>query len=90
MAKGEAAKPALNPTATEKKKEKKTLANGVTIEEHAVGKGNKAVNGTKLGIRYIGKLAKNGKEFDKNTKGKPFRLVLGKGEVIKGISPLNS
>lgn len=89
-AKGEAAKPALSPAAAvEKKKEKKTLANGVVIDEHAVGKGKKAVNGTKLGIRYIGKLAKNGKEFDKNTKGKPFRFVLGKGEVIKGIPPLN-
>jgi FK506-binding nuclear protein len=90
VAKGEAAKPALNPaTAVEKKKEKKTLVNGVVIDEHAVGKGKKAVNGTKLGIRYIGKLTKNGKEFDKNTKGKPFRFVLGKGEVIKGISSLN-
>jgi FK506-binding nuclear protein len=34
-------------------------------------------------LRYIGKL-KNGKIFDSNTKGKPFSLHLGKGEVIKG------
>lgn len=34
-------------------------------------------------MRYIGKL-KNGKQFDANTKGKPFSFRLGKGEVIKG------
>jgi FK506-binding nuclear protein len=61
------------------------LANGIVIEDHKIGTGPKAKNGTKLGIRYIGKLSKNGKEFDKNTKGKPFRFTLGKGEVIKGI-----
>ena len=60
-----------------------TLANGVVVEEHVVGTGKKAKKGSKLGIRYIGKL-KNGKEFDKNTKGSPFRFTLGKGEVIKG------
>ena len=73
----------LNPPKPEKKKA--TLANGVVIEDHKIGNGPKAKNGTKLGIRYIGKLSKNGKEFDKNTKGKPFRFTLGKGEVIKGI-----
>jgi FK506-binding nuclear protein len=76
QAKTEAAKP---------KKEKITLANGVVVEEHKAGSGPKAKNGAKLGIRYIGKLAKNGKEFDSNRKGKPFRFTLGKGEVIKGI-----
>ena len=75
QAKTEAAKP---------KKEKITLANGVVVEEHKAGSGPKAKNGAKLGIRYIGKLAKNGKEFDSNRKGKPFRFTLGKGEVIKG------
>jgi len=78
-------KPALITPTDKLKRDKVTLAQNVVIEEHAVGKGQKAVNGTKLGIRYIGKLAKNGKEFDKNTKGKPFRFTLGKGEVIKGI-----
>jgi FK506-binding nuclear protein len=61
------------------------LANGVTVEEHKTGSGPKAKTGSKLGIRYIGKLVKGGKEFDKNTKGKPFRFTLGKGEVIKGM-----
>lgn len=34
-------------------------------------------------MRYIGKLASNGKVFDSNTKGKPFYFKLGRGEVIK-------
>jgi FK506-binding nuclear protein len=80
------AKSALSPKPEAKPEKKKiTLANGVTIEEHKVGSGPKAKTGTKLGIRYIGKLVKGGKEFDKNTKGKPFRFTLGKGEVIKGM-----
>ena len=81
------AKPALSPKSkpeTKTEKKKITLANGVVVEEHKAGSGPKAKNGTKLAIRYIGKLVKNGKEFDKNTKGKPFRFILGKGEVIKG------
>jgi FK506-binding nuclear protein len=88
------AKPALaaaaaTTTKSEKKPEKKTtLANGVIVEERKPGSGPKAKTGTKLGIRYIGKLVKNEKIFDKNTKGTPFRFTLGKGEVIKGISPL--
>lgn len=82
------AKSALSPAvkAETAKPKKVTLANGVVVEEHKVGTGPKAKNGSKLGIRYIGKLAKNGKEFDKNTKGTPFRFTLGKGEVIKGIN----
>jgi FK506-binding nuclear protein len=83
-------KPAISEKAksadVKPEKKKVVLTNGVTIDEHKVGTGPKAKNGTKLGIRYIGKLAKNGKEFDKNTKGKPFRFTLGKGEVIKGCS----
>ena len=69
------------------KKEKKTLANGVVIEDAKIGSGPMAKSGSKLAVRYIGKL-KNGKVFDKNTKGAPFRFVLGKGEVITGTSPL--
>lgn len=92
------AKPALaSPAAkAEAKPEKEakskknaiSLANGVTIEDHKIGSGPKAKTGTKLGVRYIGKLVKGGKVFDKNSKGKPFRLTLGKGEVIKGASSL--
>ncbi|OAD76087.1 hypothetical protein PHYBLDRAFT_110386, partial [Phycomyces blakesleeanus NRRL 1555(-)] len=42
-----------------------------------------AKNGQRIGVRYIGKLT-NGKVFDKNTSGKPFNFLLGRGEVIKG------
>ena len=78
------AKSALPPTPKSEVK-KINMANGVVVEEHKVGAGPQAKKGTKLGIRYVGKLVKNGKEFDKNTKGKPFHFTLGKGEVIKGI-----
>lgn len=61
----------------------KTLAGGVVIEDRTIGKGPVAKNGSKVGVRYIGKL-KNGSVFDKNTSGKPFIFNLGKGEVIKG------
>ncbi|RDW42211.1 hypothetical protein B0I73DRAFT_68614, partial [Yarrowia lipolytica] len=39
--------------------------------------------GSKVGVRYVGKLA-NGKVFDSNSKGKPFYFSVGKGEVIRG------
>lgn len=73
---------------TESKKESakpstKTLPGGVVVEDRTVGKGPTAKNGSKVGVRYIGKL-KNGSVFDKNTSGKPFSFGLGKGEVIKG------
>jgi FK506-binding nuclear protein len=85
------AKPALSAQVKSEskpaaKKEKKTLANGVVIEDAKIGSGPMAKSGSKLAMRYIGKL-KNGKVFDKNTKGAPFRFVLGKGEVIPGTSP---
>ncbi|KAG0015770.1 peptidylprolyl isomerase fpr4 [Podila clonocystis] len=68
-----------------KKKEehKKTLPNGLTIEDVKAGEGARAKSGKKIGMRYIGRLA-NGKVFDKNTGGKPFSFNLGRGEVIKG------
>lgn len=34
-------------------------------------------------MRYIGKL-ENGKQFDANTAGAPFKFTLGRGEVIRG------
>ncbi|KAF9215280.1 peptidylprolyl isomerase fpr4 [Podila verticillata] len=68
-----------------KKKEehKKTLPNGLVIEDVKAGEGARAKSGKKIGMRYIGRLA-NGKVFDKNTGGKPFSFNLGRGEVIKG------
>lgn len=89
---GSAEKP---KTKAEKKNEKKAaekptekpatvrVVQGVKIEDKKEGTGAAAKNGSRLGMRYIGKL-KNGKQFDANTKGKPFSFRLGKGEVIKG------
>ncbi|KAF2730127.1 hypothetical protein EJ04DRAFT_545929 [Polyplosphaeria fusca] len=57
--------------------------NGVTVEDKKLGKGPAAKKGSKVGMRYIGKL-KNGKQFDSNKKGKPFTFKVGAGEVIKG------
>lgn len=37
-----------------------------------------------MGLRYLGKLSRSNKIFDKNTNGKPFRFILGKGQVIRG------
>jgi len=72
------------PAKEEKTPKKKTLQNGLVIEDITVGTGAKAKAGKRVGVRYIGKLAKNGKVFDQNTKGSPFKFNLGKGEVIKG------
>ncbi|KAF9090711.1 peptidylprolyl isomerase fpr4 [Mortierella sp. AD031] len=66
-----------------KKGHKKTLPNGMIIEDIKVGDGSRAKSGKKIGMRYIGRL-QNGKVFDKNTSGKPFKFELGAGEVIKG------
>ncbi|CAL9729201.1 peptidyl-prolyl cis-trans isomerase [Monosporozyma unispora] len=61
----------------------KVIAGGIIIEDRTLGKGTQAKKGSRIGMRYIGKL-KNGKIFDKNTSGKPFVFKLGHGEVIKG------
>lgn len=56
---------------------------GVSVDERKVGTGPAAKKGSKLEMRYIGKLD-NGKQFDANKSGKPFSFKLGVGEVIKG------
>ncbi|KAI9308657.1 hypothetical protein BJ944DRAFT_195594 [Cunninghamella echinulata] len=61
----------------------KKLPNGLIVEDKKIGTGNSAKTGNRVGLRYLGKLT-NGKTFDKNTNGKPFRFILGKGEVIRG------
>lgn len=68
----------------DKKFPTKTLLGGVVTEDRKVGSGPLAKSGSRVGIRYIGKL-KNGQVFDKNTSGKPFTFKLGKGECIKGF-----
>ncbi len=61
----------------------RTLPSGLIIEDKKQGDGPVAKSGKKLGMRYIGKLT-NGKQFDANTGGAPFKFTLGRGEVIKG------
>lgn len=60
------------------------VVGGVTIDTKKVGEGEEAKKGDRVGMRYIGKLQKDGKVFDSNKKGKPFSFKLGVGEVIKG------
>ena len=68
-----------------KQPEKKTLPNGLIIEDIKIGEGIKAQQGRRVGITYKGTLLTTGKTFDTN-KGKPlFHFTLGKGEVIKGM-----
>ncbi|KAJ8536708.1 hypothetical protein K7X08_035109 [Anisodus acutangulus] len=64
----------------------RTFGNGLVIEDLAMGKpdGKRASPGKKVGVRYIGKLKKNGKIFDSNTGKRPFEFRLGIGQVIKG------
>ena len=71
------------PTKAKQQPKAKTLAGGIVVEDRVTGKGQLAKKGSRIGMRYIGKL-KNGKVFDKNTSGKPFAFKLGQGEVIKG------
>jgi FKBP-type peptidyl-prolyl cis-trans isomerase len=49
---------------------KKTIAGGIVTEDAVVGTGPMAKKGNTVRVRYVGKLT-NGKEFDKNTSGKP-------------------
>ncbi|XP_050387866.1 peptidyl-prolyl cis-trans isomerase FKBP53 [Argentina anserina] len=63
----------------------RTYPNGLIIEDVAMGRpdGKRADPGKKVSVRYIGKL-KNGKQFDANVKGPPFKFTLGVGQVISG------
>ena len=49
---------------------KQTTPGGVIIEDAKVGTGPMAKKGNTVRMRYLGKLT-DGKEFDKNTSGKP-------------------
>lgn len=80
-------KAAEKPKATaaaEKPKSNVRVVQGVTVDDKKVGSGPAAKRGDRVGMRYIGKLQKDGKVFDSNKKGKPFSFKLGTGEVIKG------
>ncbi|KAH9810218.1 peptidylprolyl isomerase [Melampsora americana] len=76
---------AKKPEASKKPESTKTVttASGLKIIDAKVGEGAEAKANQMVSMRYIGKLD-NGKVFDSNTKGEPFRFKLGKGEVIKG------
>ncbi|KAI8822416.1 uncharacterized protein EV422DRAFT_523936 [Fimicolochytrium jonesii] len=78
-----AAKPAPATTAKTSAPKTKKLPSGLIMEDVLEGQGAKAKAGKRVGVRYIGRLT-NGKVFDSNTKGAPFRFRLGAGEVIKG------
>jgi len=70
----------------EKKKKKhpvRKLDGGILVEDMVTGVGPLVKAGKKISVRYVGKL-RNGKVFDKNVSGKPFRFHVGRGEVIKG------
>lgn len=56
---------------------------GISVDDRKIGSGPPAKKGSRLEMRYIGKLD-NGKVFDSNKSGKPFAFKLGTGEVIKG------
>lgn len=53
------------------------------IKTTAPGTGAGAKAGDTIAVDYVGTLADGGKEFDRS-KGKPFSLKLGAGQVIKG------
>jgi FK506-binding nuclear protein len=76
-----ATKDASKDTATNSKAQD---SQGVKIDVRDVGSGPKARKGSKVEMRYIGKLSSNNKVFDSNKKGPPFKFTLGSGEVIKG------
>lgn len=59
------------------------LEGNVVIEDRKGGEGPSAKRGSRVSMRYVGKLG-NGKVFDKNTSGRPFTFSLGRGEVIRG------
>ncbi len=61
-----------------------TTASGLQYIVLKKGDGEQAVAGKEVAVNYIGQLM-DGKEFDNSYKrGKPFKFVLGKGQVIKG------
>lgn len=55
------------------------------IEDIQVGTGAEAVKGQRVSVHYVGTLQANGKKFDASRdRGKPFKFMLGAGQVIKG------
>lgn len=65
-----------------------TTASGLRYEDLVVGNGPTADQGANLAVHYTGWLddhGRPGQKFDSSKdRGKPFRLKLGVGQVIKG------
>jgi glutaredoxin len=59
---------------------KQTLKGGLSFEVLKAGNGPACTPGKTVHVRYEGRLAKNGKRFDKGT----IKFGLGRGEVISG------
>eukprot|EP00727_Mastigamoeba_balamuthi_P011965 m51a1_g7391 putative peptidyl-prolyl cis-trans isomerase fkbp53-like (513) ;mRNA; r:133271-135768 len=59
------------------------LKSGLVVQDVVMGKGNKPTPGKTVAVRYIGRLV-NGKVFDENLRGQPFRFRFATGEVIRG------
>ena len=72
------------PQEQQPKAEKKTLSNGLVIEDTKVGQGKTAKKGNTVLMRYTGRLASNNRVFDSNKSGAPFKFRLGASQVIKG------
>ncbi|KAI3428984.1 Peptidylprolyl isomerase [Psidium guajava] len=62
------------------------LPNGLMIEELEIGNpdGKVVAPGKKISVHYVGKFMDNGRVFDSTIGGKPLKLHLGSGEVMKG------
>jgi len=82
--KAEQKTPGKDAKKTPGKTPKRTLKGGIQVEDLKEGNGPEAKRGKMVGMFYEGKLKSNGKTFDKNLGGKPFKFRLGAGEVIKG------
>lgn len=73
-----------NQNVDAKQPKKKSFPSGLQFEDITVGNGQRAKQGKRVAVRYIGKLVSNGKMFDANVDGNPFEFNLGKQEVIRG------
>ncbi len=72
-----------SPIADAKPGETKTTGSGLKITLVAEAKDPGAQPGDIIWVHYTGKLT-TGEQFDSSVGGKPFKITLGKGEVIAG------
>ena len=61
-----------------------TTASGLKVTMTAEAKEPGAKAGDVVWVHYTGKLQSNGEQFDSSVGRQPFKLQLGKGEVIAG------